>query len=105
MLSRLKRPGLRLPVLALGASLAMTVSAMAQGQFAKECSLKDITVITWIEDHGRTGDVPADRLGNALMTMLEARSVCSDGRVGEALALYQSVLDIRPSIVARGERQ
>jgi hypothetical protein len=105
MLSRLKWPGSRLPALALSASLAMTVSATAQGQFAKECSLKDVTVITWIEDHGRTWDVPAERLGSALMTMLEARSVCSEGRISEALALYQSVLDIRPTAVARGERQ
>jgi hypothetical protein len=44
-----------LPALALGASLAMTISAMAQGQagqFARECALKEIAAITVIEDHG-----------------------------------------------------
>ena len=42
-----------LPVLALGASLAMTVSAVAQGQavqFARECALKEIPALTTIED-------------------------------------------------------
>ena len=88
-----------LPALALVASLAMTISAMAQGQagqFAQECALKEVTVITLIEDHGAAEDVPAERLGNAGLTWLRARSACYEGRVGEALALYDSILDLGP---------
>jgi hypothetical protein len=77
-------------------SLALTTSAMAQGQFARECALKDNAVITLIEEHGAVADVPGERLGNAMLTVLDARSVCAEGRVGEALALYQTVLDIGP---------
>src|SRR5712664_4088811 len=43
-----------LPALALIASLAMTINATAQGpaaQFPRECALKEITVITLIEEH------------------------------------------------------
>ena len=82
--------------LALGACIALPVSAMAQGQFARECSAKDITVITLIEDHGEAGDVSADRLAGAWLTMLDARTACSEGRVGEALALYQSIVELGP---------
>jgi hypothetical protein len=96
MLQQLKWAGSSLPALALSAFLAMTISATAEGRFAKECALKEITVVTLIEDHGEAGDVVAERLGNALLTMLEARSICYEGRVGEALALYQSVLDLGP---------
>jgi hypothetical protein len=93
-----------LPALALvaslaSASLAMTISAMAQGQaqqFARECALKEVAVITLIEDHGAAEDLPADRLGNAGLTMLRARAACYQGRVGEALALYESILDLGP---------
>jgi hypothetical protein len=84
---------------ALGASLVMMISALAQGQmgqFAKECALKETTVITLIEDHGAAEDLPADRLGNAGLTMLRARSACYEGRVGEALALYESILGLGP---------
>ena len=95
------------PSLILVASLAMTISAGAQGQagkFDRDCALKDTTVITLIEDHGAAGDVPADRLGNAALTMLRARSVCYEGRVAEALALYQSILDLGPVASVRGQR-
>jgi hypothetical protein len=63
-----------MPALAF-ASLAMTISAMAQGQavqFARECALKEIAAITVIEDHGVAEDPPADWLGNARLTMLRA---------------------------------
>jgi hypothetical protein len=88
-----------LPALALVASLAMTISAMAQGQvgpFAPECARMEVTVITLIEDHGAAEDMPADRLANAGLTWLRARAACYQGRVGEALALYQSILELGP---------
>ena len=88
-----------LPAVALGASLAMTLSAMAQGQsvqFTRECALKEIAALTAIEDHGAAEDLSADRLGAAGLTMLRARSACYEGRVGEALALYESILDLGP---------
>ncbi len=88
-----------LSVLAVVASVAMTVSAMAQEQvthFARECAVMDIAVITMIEDHGAAGDRSADLLGEAGLAMLNARSTCYHGRVSEALALYQSILDLGP---------
>jgi hypothetical protein len=66
--------------LVLVSSLAMMISAMAQGrraaQFAQECALKEVTVITLIEDHGWAEDLLADRLGNTGLTMLRARLAC-----------------------------
>ena len=102
---QLKWIGSPLSALALGTCLAMPISAMAQGQFARECSTKDITVITLIEDHGEAGDVSADRLASAWLTMLDARTACSEGRVGEALALYQSVFELGPVASLRQERR
>ena len=97
------RPGFRdhrvLPAFAFVASLALATGAMAQGQagqFARECALKEIAVITLIEDHGAAEDLPAERLGDAGLTMLRARMTCYKGRVGEALALYDSILDLGP---------
>jgi hypothetical protein len=92
-----------LPALALVASLAMTTSAMA-GPFARECALKETTVITVIEDHGAAEDLPADRLGDAGLTMMRARSACYEGRVAEALALYDSILDLGPVASLRRQR-
>ena len=88
-----------LPAIVLIAFLTITVSAMAQEQarpFAQACATTDVAVVTLIEDHGVAGDLSADRLSKAGLTMLDARTVCSEGRVGEALALYQSILDLGP---------
>lgn len=96
-----------LPALALGASLAMTISAMAQGQagqFTRECALKDISAITVIEEHGAAEDLSADRLYNATLTMLRARLACYEGRVGEAIALYESILSLGPVASLRRQR-
>ena len=96
-----------LTALAVVASLAMATSTMAQvqaGPFARECALKETTVITLIEDHGAAEDVPAERLGAAGLTMLRARLTCYEGRVVEALALYDSILDLGPVASLRGQR-
>ena len=92
-----------LPALALSASLAMTLSAMAQGrsvQFDRACALKETAAVTVIEDHGAMEDLPADRLSEAALVMLRARSACYEGRVGEALALYESILALGPVVSA-----
>lgn len=86
-----------LPALALVAFLGVTIDATAQGQplpFDRECAMREIKVITLIEEHGAAQDLPADRLTNAALTMLHARSTCSLGRVAEALTLYDNALDL-----------
>jgi hypothetical protein len=96
----------QLQALVLVSLLSLTIMAHGQAaQFAKECALKEITVITMIEDHGWAEDLPADRLGNAGLTMLRARLACYEGRVGEALALYESILDLGPVASLRPQPQ
>jgi hypothetical protein len=84
-------------------SAAMTSGAadFQTGPFAMECALKEISVITLIEDHGAAEDLPSDRLGEAGLTMLRARLACYEGRVEEALALYDSILKLGPVAYAR----
>jgi hypothetical protein len=84
-----------LPALALVTSLIGPISATAQAQ-AGQLALKETAVITAIEDHGAAGDLSADRLGEAGLTMLRARSACYQGRESEALALYEGILDLGP---------
>jgi hypothetical protein len=62
--------------------------------FAKDCALKETEIITFIEDHGEADDVSPDRLARAGLTLMEARTTCYQGRVRDALALYNSILDL-----------
>jgi len=87
-----------LPALVV-ASVVSAVGTSAQAQqkqFTRECALKETAVITMIEEHGAAGDISADRLGEAGLTMLRARSACYAGRQDEALALYTRILDLGP---------
>jgi hypothetical protein len=69
--------------------------------FATACALKETAVITLIEDHAEAQDLPSDRLGEAGLAMLRARLVCYEGRVDEALALYDGILKIGPVVSLR----
>ena len=71
--------------------------------FALTCALKEVKVITLIEEHGEARDVPADRLADAGMAMLRARMTCYDGRVTEALALYDGILTLGPVVSLRNQ--
>lgn len=88
-----------LSALTLGASLVLAISAVAQnqGSFARECAVREIVVITLIEDLGEAGALPSDQLHGAAQTQLRARFVCHAGRIEEALALYDSVLALGPA--------
>jgi hypothetical protein len=74
-------------------------------QLARECAVKEVAAITVIEDHGNADDVPANRLGEAGQTMLDARLACYAGRVTEALALYDRVLALGPVASTTGQRR
>ncbi|HWM82102.1 MAG TPA: hypothetical protein VNQ56_08570 [Pseudolabrys sp.] len=93
------RPRRVLPMLVLSVSLAAPV-AEAQSEattFALDCATKEIAVITAIEEHGAADDVLPIRLSKAGHTMFNARMACYEGRVGEAVALYDSILfDLGP---------
>jgi len=89
--------------LALGCVLGSS-AAGANGQsrpFATSCALKETTVITLIEDHAEAQDVPSDKLGEAGLAMLRARIACYEGRVEEALALYDGILNLGPVVSLR----
>ena len=97
----------RLPIAgALGILLLNGLSARSLGAdsaaFSLECAHREVQVITLIEDHGAAGDVASDRLGDAGLEMLRARVACYEGRVAEAVALYDEILRLGPVRSAGG---
>jgi len=81
------------------------IGALAQAPaFSPDCARKEIAAITMIEDHGAAGDLSSDRLGQAGLTMLRARMACYQGRTGEALALYDNILNLAPVASLSGQQ-
>jgi hypothetical protein len=89
--------------LALATTALINTTAMAADSgFATACALREIPVITAIEDHGAVQDIASDRLAYATFKMMAARRACYDGRVDAALRLYDEILNIE---LARANRK
>ena len=57
-----------------------------------QCAARDLKLLTSLNEHGEAQDVPAEDLRAAFFVLVKARGVCATGQVGEALALYDSVV-------------
>jgi len=92
------REGLNYLLAATGACVAAATIALAEQPpvLSPECAMREVKAITLIEDHGEAGDVASEKLGEAGLTLLTARMTCYQGRVKEALALYDQILSLGP---------
>ena len=70
---------------------AMINSTMA-GSFTRGCAARDWQILILIEERENTNAVSVDKLSDAMLAMLEARLVCYEGRVMDAMALYDSIV-------------
>jgi hypothetical protein len=70
--------------------------------FAPVCAARDLEAVTLIEQRGQGEEMASERVANAAFTMLLAREVCAEGRVEEALALYDSIIgSLHPMVSQR----
>jgi hypothetical protein len=74
----------------------MTVDAAA-GSFTRGCAARDLQLLTVIEEQEHIGSMSVEKISEALLEMMHARIVCHQGRVLDALAIYDAVAEsIRP---------
>jgi hypothetical protein len=83
--------------LGLMTGLAMTEVATA-GSFTRGCAARDLQVLFIIEEQESAGTIAPDKISDALNEMMHARIVCHEGRVRDALAIYDSVAESVQSI-------
>jgi hypothetical protein len=69
---------------------AMFNSATA-GSFTRGCAARDLQILMLIEKHESANTVSAEKLSNAMLEMMHARLVCYEGRVVDALAIYDRI--------------
>jgi hypothetical protein len=80
---------------AIGVGL-LTHGAIA-GSFTRGCAARDLQILFLIEEQEAAGSVPVEKLSDALLEMMHARIVCHEGRVLDALAIYDAVAEtLRP---------
>ena len=74
----------------------MTHAATA-GSFTRGCAARDFQLLSLIEEQENAGSIAADKISAALLEMMHARIVCHNGRVLDALAIYDAVAEsVRP---------
>ena len=82
------------------------ISSTTAGTFTRGCAARDLQILMLIEERESTNAVPAEKLSDAMLSMLEARIVCHDGRVMDAMALYDNIVrDITPDMFRSAERK
>jgi hypothetical protein len=86
--------------------LGLTIQGAMAGSFTRGCAARDLQILFLIEEQEAAGSVPAERLSGALTEMMHARIVCHEGRVLDALAIYDAVAEtLRPISSGRAYNQ
>ena len=68
----------------------MLTSATA-GSFTRGCAARDLQILMLIEERESSSAVPVERLNDAMLAMLQARIVCHEGYVMDAMAIYDGI--------------
>src|SRR5215467_4708755 len=79
--------------------LGAMISGTTAGSFTRGCAARDLQILMLIEERESTNAISAERLSDALATMMNARMICYDGQVVDALAIYDGVArSLTPSL-------
>ena len=79
--------------------LGAMISGTTAGSFTRGCAARDLQILKLIEQREETNAISAERLSDALVTMMNARMICYDGHVVDAMAVYDSVArSLTPSL-------
>ena len=68
----------------------LTTTATA-GSFTRGCAARDRQVLMLIEERESANNISAQKSVDATIAMLHARMVCQEGRVLDALGLYDEI--------------
>lgn len=71
--------------------LGTMINSTTAGSFTRGCAARDLQILMLIEERENTNAVTLDKLSDAMLVMLEARIVCHEGHVMDAMGLYDSV--------------
>jgi hypothetical protein len=78
-------------VAAAALCLGAMINGTTAGSFTRGCAARDLQILMLIEQREETNAISAEKLSDAMVTMMNARIICYDGRVIDALATYDSV--------------
>src|SRR6266478_2665385 len=82
--------------------LGAMINATSAGSFTRGCAARDLQILMLIEQREATNAISAERLSDAMLTMMNARMMCYDGHEADALTMYDSIASgLTPSMNRR----
>ena len=82
--------------------LGAMIDGTTAGSFTRGCAARDLQILMLIEERENTNAVSAERLSDALLTLMNARMTCHDGHEVDALTMYDSIVgSLTPSMNRR----
>jgi hypothetical protein len=92
--------------LVASACLCGMIDVTTAGSFTRGCAARDLQILLLIEEYESSNAVSAEKLSDALLSILEARMVCHEGRVVDAMALYDGIVQgITPDTFLSAQRR
>jgi hypothetical protein len=86
--------------------LCTMINSTTAGSFTRGCAARDLQILMLIEERENTNAVSTEKLSDAMLAMLEARIVCHEGRVMDAMVLYDSITQsITPDTLMSARRK
>jgi hypothetical protein len=86
--------------------LCTIINSTTAGSFTRGCAARDLQILMLIEERENTNVVSVEKLSDAMLSMLDARMVCYEGRVMDAMALYDSIVqNITPDTFLSARRK
>src|SRR5215218_9438397 len=65
--------------------------AGATSSFLRSCAVRDRQILMMVEAHNAVGAMAGPQSTNVVLAIMHARTVCFEGRVLDALALYDGI--------------
>ena len=71
--------------------LSMMVESSPARSFAQQCAVRDMQVLMSIEERQSASATSADKVSDAIFALVNARIVCQEGNVVDAMSIYDSI--------------
>jgi hypothetical protein len=86
-----KRVFRRSLVAAVLLSAGINTGTAGENVFLSACAERDLRIVMLLEHTEGTNDVAPDKLARVFFTVMAARNACAEGRIAEAIVLYDGV--------------
>src|SRR5215469_2500934 len=74
-------------IAAAGLCLTAMIDCTTAGSLRRGCATRDLQILMLIEERENSNAISAERLSDAMLTMMNARMLCHDGHEADALGM------------------